>query len=97
MSAYYANSPEKFPDHEHFAVLVFGTKSIPGDERSRTNPGHGYPSGYETTTEYIYFINDQDLKSWVKEQGEKCKFVVLKVKPLQVQKTISIEIKELDI
>jgi hypothetical protein len=34
------------PTGEHYLVVVFGTETvhIPGDERSRTSPGHGYPA-----------------------------------------------------
>ena len=32
-----------------YAVIVERSVYIPGDERSRTNPGHGYPA----TTEYF--------------------------------------------
>ena len=34
---------EDLPDGEFFAILYPESVTIPGDERSRTNPGHGYP------------------------------------------------------
>lgn len=39
------NSPADMPTGEHFAILGMYKSSytIPGDERSRTSPGHGYP------------------------------------------------------
>lgn len=37
-------SPSDIPKKEHWAILDFVTVHIPGDERSRTNPGHGYPA-----------------------------------------------------
>jgi hypothetical protein len=38
------------PTDLHYQILVFETSSvyIEGDERSRTNPGHGYPAHTET-------------------------------------------------
>jgi len=50
--------PNDVPNEPHFAVIVYGVRSIyiPGDERSRTNPGHGYPGGHE---------HFDDLEHWV--------------------------------
>lgn len=38
-------SPKEFPAGHQWLIIVFGQERtlIPGDERSRTNPGHGYP------------------------------------------------------
>jgi hypothetical protein len=40
-----------------YAILVFGSIYIPGDERSRTNPGHGYPGGSEPKTDFVVFAS----------------------------------------
>jgi len=45
----FVSSPEDLPPGEYFIILTFGTITIPGDERSRTHPGHGYPESTETT------------------------------------------------
>lgn len=44
------------PDGPHYAIMVIEKKSIhvPGDERSRTHPGHGYPEHTETYTSVTY-------------------------------------------
>ncbi len=39
----YPHTVEELPDDEFFAILYPDSVTIPGDERSRTNPGHGYP------------------------------------------------------
>lgn len=57
-------SPEDIPVGKHWAIMTFGSITIPGDERSRTNPGHGYPESTETTTSYRYFDNEAE---WLKE------------------------------
>lgn len=51
-------SPDEIPDKKHFAILIFTTSSVhvPGDERSRTNPGHGYPAHDVTSSSYEYWI-----------------------------------------
>lgn len=50
--------PNDVPSDPHFAVIIYGTRNIwvPGDERSRTNPGHGYP---EHTDHF------DDIEHWV--------------------------------
>lgn len=52
------NKPSDVPEAEHFAVLVYKTSStyVPGDERSRTNPGHGYPAHTETNESFEHWI-----------------------------------------
>jgi hypothetical protein len=51
----------KMPTEPHFAVIKFGSTYIEGDERSRTNPGHGYPAHSIPNVEYIVF---KDRSSW---------------------------------
>jgi len=45
-----------------FVIIVFETETIhiPGDERSRTHPGHGYPAHDRTVrTPKIYFFKEK--------------------------------------
>ena len=58
------HSPRDIPKEDHYAILTFGSIYIPGDERSRTNPGHGYPGGSEPTTTYTSFT---DIAEWKAE------------------------------
>jgi hypothetical protein len=51
----------KMPKEPHFAIIRFGSTYIEGDERSRTNPGHGYPAHHVANVEYIVF---KDRQSW---------------------------------
>lgn len=64
----YCDSPASVPASPHYAAIVFETIWIPGDERSRTNPGHGYPEHSESTSKYIVFANKQEMEDWVKRQ-----------------------------
>ena len=51
------------PDGPHFAIITTTDIYIPGDERSRTNPGHGYPEHTETSINYdVYQIGNEE--SW---------------------------------
>lgn len=48
---------DKIPTSEHWAIIEKRTVHIPGDERSQTNPGHGYPESTEETLSYRPFTN----------------------------------------
>jgi len=52
-----ARSLKDIPTAEHWAVIVHKTDSIwvPGDERSRVAPGHGYPEHTEHIETIQYF------------------------------------------
>jgi hypothetical protein len=43
------------PRDAHWAIIETTSVSIPGDERSRANPGHGYPASTETFIAYRAF------------------------------------------
>lgn len=65
MSAYVrVQRLEDVPVGKHWAILTFRTIHIPGDERSLTNPGHGYGPSTENTTEYKVFTTQAD---WIAE------------------------------
>lgn len=53
-----------------YAVIVEETIHIPGDERSRTNPGHGYPARTETKQVFLAFGSEDDFIDWVKEANK---------------------------
>lgn len=63
-----ATKPSDIPSKPHFAIIMFNTTSvhIPGDERSRTNPGHGYPERTETYSTNEYYYTD-DRQTWIAE------------------------------
>lgn len=91
----YVHGMNDLPEAAHFAVLNFGSITIPGDERSRTNPGHGYPESTESTIEYIAFTDEETLKRWIQfeEQGEFKRpgsYRVIQVKPLTVTKKVEV-------
>lgn len=57
--------PADMPKGAHFAIIVFETASvfIPGDERSRTCPGHGYPERTESYSTFRYLATE-DRTEW---------------------------------
>lgn len=97
-----AKSPFEVPKDFHYAILLFDKQSvyIPGDERSRTNPGHGYPGGTEYYNTYQYFFtrDSVELNKFVKylfnNNSYKDKFVFFQVSGLgKVNLDVSISIE----
>lgn len=56
---------EDVPQGHHYSVLVYKTSStyIEGDERSKTNPGHGYSGRYETRETFEHWVST-DRSDW---------------------------------
>ncbi len=50
------------PKGEHWVILENTSYFIPGDERSRTSPGHGYPESTEHAMNYYVFDNEDEFK-----------------------------------
>jgi hypothetical protein len=79
--------PDDVPAVPHYAVIVYGQSSIhiPGDERSRQCPGHGYPSHYETfdTFEHWVTTDPEEAKAFAvsleQKSLDKRPFVVIQV------------------
>lgn len=93
MTVKYIHAFSDIPKQEHYAIIQFGSIYIPGDERSRTNPGHGYPASYETTIEMITFTDVDDLTRWIAQNESKKNWVAVSVTPLNVTKEIKIDVK----
>lgn len=58
----YVNSPSDIPRKPHWAIIRSESVFIPGDERSRTAPGHGYPERTEYYIKYEVYYNEEDFK-----------------------------------
>lgn len=50
---------------------------IPGDERSRTNPGHGYPERYEVVDKNHFFDDEESLLLYLRRWGDNIKDPVI--------------------
>ena len=92
----YIHKPADIPKAQHFAAIVFGSIYVPGDERSRTHPGHGYPGGSEPKTDYIAFDDKQDCEKWVVEQesrkyGSPTPYVIIQANKLGVETQVSVK------
>lgn len=74
---------------------VIHTKEIyhEGDERSRTNPGHGYPAYTEKVSQFTSFENEAALKNWIKMRGTDKNYTVIEYQELTVTTEIKIDLK----
>jgi len=61
----------KIPDTPFYAVTFETSITIPGDERSRTHPGHGYPEHTVSTQEIVIFKTQKDFTDWVVAENAK--------------------------
>lgn len=57
MGHIFVNRISDIPAKEHWAIITSSTITIPGDERSRTSPGHGYPEHSENCLRYEAFTD----------------------------------------
>lgn len=58
----YIHSKKDFPTVPHLSIIEFGSITIPGDERSQTNPGHGYPEHSVSKVDYVWYaLEDEEF------------------------------------
>ncbi len=94
---------EKKYSEKHYGAIVMDSiyhAATEGDERSRTNPGHGYPaspSWDEPVTKYEYLGTKEAMETWVlrqeklgKSYGKKPYQIVL-VEPLMIETVVSVK------
>lgn len=53
-----------------YILITTDTIWIPGDERSRTNPGHGYPERTEVVQKVKFFDTEAELLGWRETWGK---------------------------
>lgn len=92
----WCHSLSDIPKGPHYAILEQKTVYIPGDERSRTHPGHGYPESTEQVWNYIVFDNREEWEAVVKERkpvyGGDRDFVAISVTPASITTTVNVNI-----
>lgn len=92
----YCHKLSDIPETEHFAAVSFSTYTIPGDERSRTNPGHGYPESTGISGEYIAFDDRAECDEWVKSRENRTlsssSYRIIKATPMKVEKIVTIKL-----
>lgn len=93
------NKETGVPSVPHWAILWFTTIHISGDERSVSNPGHGYPAHNETSVNYYVFTNREDWETEIQrlEKGKYTeRFRAMYVCPASIstEVNVSVEIKD---
>lgn len=85
----------------HYAIIVYETTSVyhEGDERSRTNPGHGYPAHTETFDAFEHYVS-LDKAEWLKaieefakHEDKKDRFVAFEAKVARILTKVVVEIE----
>lgn len=76
------------------AALVYSSFTVPGDQRSRDYPGHGYPEHTETTISLREFRDEAEMAEWVKRETTRgyssSKFTLIRYEELTYDTKIDI-------
>lgn len=94
----YVSQVTDVPDKEHWVIVKTNGVYIPGDERSRTNPGHGYPARTENFLSYEVYLTEEKLLEAIEELekprygGNRTAYKVLKVTPVKVKTEMKISV-----
>lgn len=63
--------PDHLPVGKSWAIVEIVNVHIPGDERSRESPGHGYPEHTETYTRYICFHDEAEWRMEIEARSSR--------------------------
>lgn len=86
----YVSTKSNMPQKPHWAIIVFTSVYIPGDERSRSAPGHGYPAHSENVVNYIAFTDEEEWKAEINRSmtstyGKRDNFIAVHVTPAKIK------------
>jgi hypothetical protein len=92
----YVSQLSDIPKVPHFALISADSVHVPGDERSRTNPGHGYPAHNVPTINYRWFLVREDWEAAIAKEHalvfSKKDFIAVAVTPATVTSTIQVKV-----
>jgi hypothetical protein len=92
MSTKYPKTTDELPTEEFYAILTPTSVTIPGDERSRTNPGHGYPEHSVDSWDIEVFTNKEDWQNEVvKLTKRNDDFKAVTMKPAKISTIINVQ------
>jgi hypothetical protein len=89
-------SKQDFLTTRHWAIVKFDSVHIPADERSKTNPGHGYPAHdqpivryeiYETKEEWVEAIRKLESQTY-----DRNKYMAIEAIPAKISTQIKVDI-----
>ena len=90
------------PSGTHYAILEFSSIHIPGDERSRTNPGHGYDAHSVSRVQYTLFENKEEWEAEITRRTTDSRglyvssdeFVPVTITRAKVKTTVEVTVEE---
>lgn len=82
------------PTTPHFAIVEFSSYHVDGDERSRTNPGHGYPAHDVSTASYRWTLDrsewENEVRGLAADRYTHRQFVALEVRPAKITTAVKV-------
>ena len=90
----WAKKAGDIPEEEHYVILEFSLTDVPGDERSREAPGHGYPAHTMSQVDYTIYESKEE---WEQEIAVRTKrndddFKAIVVKPIKPKVEVIVDI-----
>lgn len=95
MGKKWITKPGEVPAQPHFAIFESNSVHIPGDERSRQYPGHGYPASTEYFLSYIAFDTKDEWEADIQERTNRKNgnaFVAVHIIPAKVETKVVVNI-----
>jgi hypothetical protein len=82
---------------KQYAAIISSSYKVEGDERSRTNPGHGYPEHTVQYNEFLTFNDRETMQRWLEYEESKIfnkkSYKIIEYIELTIKSTITIETK----
>ena len=91
----FASEKSHVPTEPHWAILEFKSILVPGDQRSKDCPGHGYPEHTEKTISYEVYLTEEKWKNKIeyKIQNNETNFFAIKAFPAKISSKVIVETK----
>lgn len=92
----HVQSQKDTPRDPHWAVFKFSSVHVPGDERSRTHPGHGYPAHSVSVVNYEAYHDEDEWKAEIARLEERRwgreAYFAARVIPAKVELSVDVEV-----
>ena len=95
MSKHWIHKPSEVPTQPHFAIFEANSIHVPGDERSRQYPGHGYPASTEYFLSYIAFDTKEEWEADIQERSSRKNgdaFIAVHIIPAKIETKIVVSV-----
>lgn len=91
----YVSKVSDIPKTPHFAILTNNSHYTPGDERSRTHPGHGYSASTDYYVSYEVYLTREKWEAAIVEKtedkfGASPPFIAVEVKPATITTQVKV-------